>query len=1265
MDNSLEYNNGCCNNFKLNNSQTPLSYSNLLSTAKVPIADSGATHTLIRQSDATNLTHVEHILHPLTVTLPNGTTISSTARGQIPTNNVINPIDAHIFPDSQLDQSLISLSDYTNRGCEVVLTAHGITITKDGQLLAHNHKQPTDRLWHIPVLHEHASSHHVIRHELTAERVQFYHAAFGSPPVATFLHAIHRNYIRGIPDLTTKAVRANPPHSISTALGHLNLQRQGIRSTHSAPAPSPTHHIIINEPDLFISDPIQYNTFYSDATGRMPHPSRHGHQYLLISVHNNFIHAEPLLSRTAANYIKAFENILKFFKGTLHRIPTCHIMDNETSAPVEDFFRNNNITVQRVPPHDHRANRAESAIRDFKNHFISILALCPSSMDSGLWDDWLPQCELTLNTLRPCGTDPSISAYHGIYGSAMDFDAHPIAPIGTKVIVHEPPSIRSSWSEHGQHAFYLGPDLNCYRTWKVYVPASNRIRSSNSLAWFPFPYVIPGASNAEFILRAINDLTMAVHALTPHLPADRTPLVSTVNQLRDQLASFYPTPLPPLPPIAQLTGSDLPYQYQYIPPIPAGDQRVEDQRVEDQRVNNQTVNDQRVDNQNVDSQRVIIDPANNHHLDIQNVDNQSVIIDPASNPHFDLPLSTTSPTDINAPTVASTVAPNINDSDHSIPLGPPPGLPHPPRPSSRTLNLTEDGRPLTYQRAKSGPDHLQWSQAEATELRKLIKDYNCMKPIHNFEQPLHRRKDTSYYNPQVKEKKLKDGSIEHRVRGTYGGNIQSYSLPLSAHVAEMEVVKTLLISIASDRANNKYAKFAHFDIKDFYLAAPLPQPEYIRLTKHQLPTEIINEFNLHQYQDNKGAVLFEINKSLYGLRQAGRVSQERLLNHLSQHDYYQDDNVPCLFHHKTRNIHFTLVVDDFGIKYFRKQDVDHLHTVLTKLYPVKVDYNATEYLGFKINFNDAKRTVTLSMPGYVSKLLERHADIIPQRARSTPEDYQPVNYGNPDNQKDPLPENSPLLTAKDIKRLQSIIGSLLYYARAVDPTILHAVNHAASLQSHPTAAVFDRAKRILQYLKMHPNHRLTYQACDMILYGMSDASYLSRSGSRSVAGGFTYLGNRTSPTTIINPPIVAISSILPTVAASVAEAEYGSAFLLAQQALWIRTILNALGYAQPITTILCDNQCATNIAMRDTKLRRAKSISMRYHWLRDQVALKNFKLIWIKSEDNIADIFTKALPKARFISLAQKLVTEPRLPTQSYLSSNINRGIQFLSTKIN
>ena len=141
----------------------------------------------------------------------------------------------------------------------------------------------------------------------------------------------------------------------------------------------------------------------------------------------------------------------------------------------------------------------------------------------------------------------------------------------------------------------------------------------------------------------------------------------------------------------------------------------------------------------------------------------------------------------------------------------------------------------------------------------------------------------------------------------------------------------------------------------------------------------------------------------------------------------------------------------------------------------------------------------------------------------------------------------------------------------------------------------------------------------MILTVHSDASYLSRSRARPVTGGIGFLGAD-------NPPLYAISSILDVIVVSAAEAEYGSLFVNGQHAEWTRTILIALGHPQAATEIKCDNKCAVGLATDTLKIKRSKSIDMRFHWIRDRIRQQHFAVTWEPGASNRADFFTKALP---------------------------------------
>jgi hypothetical protein len=98
--------------------------------------------------------------------------------------------------------------------------------------------------------------------------------------------------------------------------------------------------------------------------------------------------------------------------------------------------------------------------------------------------------------------------------------------------------------------------------------------------------------------------------------------------------------------------------------------------------------------------------------------------------------------------------------------------------------------------------------------------------------------------------------------------------------------------------------------------------------------------------------------------------------------------------------------------------------------------------------------------------------------------------------------SSPALSNKDVNKLQQLTGTLLYYARAFDPTLIMPMNVLASEQSNATTVTADKVIKLLNYCNTHPETKIRYHASDMILHIHSDASYLSENEAKSRAGGF-------------------------------------------------------------------------------------------------------------------------------------------------------------------
>ena len=240
------------------------------------------------------------------------------------------------------------------------------------------------------------------------------------------------------------------------------------------------------------------------------------------------------------------------------------------------------------------------------------------------------------------------------------------------------------------------------------------------------------------------------------------------------------------------------------------------------------------------------------------------------------------------------------------------------------LNLDSAGKPLQYSSAMKGPHAQEWRYMDGVEISRLI-DSKTLAAIHRSDCPADRRSDITYYKPVVKEKWNSDAQkVDRRIRGTIGGDRINYPGAVSSATADIFSVKALLHAVVSDRyTKGTDTRFATLDIKDFYLGTPLQRKEYVSIPLKYIPADIISKYCLEPFIHND-SILFEVSKCMYGLPQAGLLSHNHLIGHLALHGYVQDRDVPCLFTHVSQDLQFTLVVDDFGVKYSNVADVHEL-----------------------------------------------------------------------------------------------------------------------------------------------------------------------------------------------------------------------------------------------------------------------------------------------------------------------------------------------------
>jgi hypothetical protein len=136
--------------------------------------------------------------------------------------------------------------------------------------------------------------------------------------------------------------------------------------------------------------------------------------------------------------------------------------------------------------------------------------------------------------------------------------------------------------------------------------------------------------------------------------------------------------------------------------------------------------------------------------------------------------------------------------------------------------------------------------------------------------------------------------------------------------------------------------------EDFYLCSDLPDYEYVRIPTHMLPQAIVELYHLESKISN-GYVYAEVRKGMYGLPQAGKLADDRLRKFLAPFSYAPCPVNPRLWKHLHSDLMFTLVVDDFGIRYTNKQDVDDLIAIINKEYKYSQDWTGNLYIGLTLN----------------------------------------------------------------------------------------------------------------------------------------------------------------------------------------------------------------------------------------------------------------------------------------------------------------------------
>ena len=306
------------------------------------------------------------------------------------------------------------------------------------------------------------------------------HAVCGYPVKSTWIKATKAGNYVGWLMLNERNIARYYPETKKTPKGHLNQSRKNVRYTKPKRTPlevTKTATLQGHKARDVYTSVYEVRFFFSDQTGQFPTRSQRGNKYIMVMVEidSTAILVEPINNRKDEELTRAYQKMmLRLRRAGI--IPKKHIMDNEVSETLKTTTQDEyKMQIELVPPDTHRRNSAEAAIRNFKAHFLSVLAGTAQDFPPSLWDRLLPQAKIKINLLHQSNVTPKVSAYTYL-SRPFDYNKMPLAQMGISVKVHKKTDKRGTWAYHTVDGWYLATSPEHYRTHRCHIKSTNSER---------------------------------------------------------------------------------------------------------------------------------------------------------------------------------------------------------------------------------------------------------------------------------------------------------------------------------------------------------------------------------------------------------------------------------------------------------------------------------------------------------------------------------------------------------------------------------------------------------------------------------------------------------------------------------------------------------------------------------------------------------------------------------------------------------------------
>ncbi len=508
--------------------------------------------------------------------------------------------------------------------------------------------------------------------------------------------------------------------------------------------------------------------------------------------------------------------------------------------------------------------------------------------------------------------------------------------------------------------------------------------------------------------------------------------------------------------------------------------------------------------------------------------------------------------------------------------------------------------PQSYREALASPQADKWMAAFQKEYDSLIKNETWdLVPL---------PPDCTVINCRMIGK-LKPGyeGVPERYKGRLVaiGSRQRYGIDYDetfAPVPHNEAVKATLAEIAS-----LDLEMIQFDISTAFLYAELDKPIYMKQPEGFIVT-------------GKEDYVCRLKKSLYGLKQAPRLWFQRFDSALTRFGLKNSAADRCVYIRRTSDevtigvIH----VDDAVFGSNKKEVLQNICNHLSGEFQVQ-SLPPIRFLGINMSRDRSNKRIFLSQTHMVEKLVTRFG-MESVKPRAVPAD--------PNKRLSDCPKSKS--EGEEIVNYRESVGALLYLTLQTRPDLAYAVGQAAKYCQDPNAEHWQALVQIFGYLNGTKNFGIWIGGERTGLIGYSDADFAGDTGDRKSTSGSIFFFH--------NGPVAWASKKQPCTALSTTEAEYISACEAAKTAVWLSYLLQDFtGEVQTKVPLYCDNQGAVRLVYNAEFHQRTKHIQLRWHWIREKVTEGRIEIKFVGSEDQLADIFTKALAAPQFEKMRARI----------------------------